>query len=73
MLVSAGRPQDPNTFARFLGAMAAKYCGTSLKAIEVWNEQNLHYEWGNRPINPSEYTFTSGLRGDMPELLKSYW
>ena len=50
-----GPPADPNTFARFLGAMAGKYCGTSLKAIEVWNEQNLHYEWGNRPINPVEY------------------
>ena len=50
-----GPPADPNTFARFLGAMAGKYCGTSLKAIEVWNEQNLHYEWGNRPINPGEY------------------
>ena len=50
-----GPPQDPQTFARFLGAMAGKYCGTSLKAIEVWNEQNLHYEWGDKPINPGEY------------------
>ena len=50
-----GPPQDPNTFARFLGAMAGKYCGTSLKAIEVWNEQNLHYEWGNLPLDPAKY------------------
>ena len=28
--------------------MAGQFCGTSLKAIEVWNEQNLHYEWGNQ-------------------------
>jgi len=50
-----GPPADPNTFARFLGAMAGKYCGTSLKAIEVWNEQNLHYEWGNLPLDPGKY------------------
>jgi uncharacterized protein YgiM (DUF1202 family) len=50
-----GPPQDPQTFANFLGALARNYCGSSLKAIEVWNEQNLHYEWGNRPLNPAEY------------------
>lgn len=50
-----GPPQDPQTFANFLGAMAGRFCGTSLKAIEVWNEQNLHYEWGNRPLNAAEY------------------
>ena len=50
-----GPPADPNTFAKFLGAMAGKYCGTSLKAIEVWNEQNLHYEWGNLPLDPAKY------------------
>ncbi|MBV7330286.1 SH3 domain-containing protein [Chloroflexi bacterium TSY] len=50
-----GPPQDPNTYANFVGAMAGKYCGSSLKAIEVWNEQNLHYEWGNKPLNPGEY------------------
>ncbi|MEM7134851.1 MAG: SH3 domain-containing protein [Chloroflexota bacterium] len=50
-----GPPADPNTFASFNGAMAGKYCGTSVKAIEVWNEQNLHYEWGNKPLNAAEY------------------
>ncbi|HXF64605.1 MAG TPA: SH3 domain-containing protein [Caldilineaceae bacterium] len=50
-----GPPQDPQTYANFVGALAGKYCGSSLKAIEVWNEQNLHYEWGNKPLNPAEY------------------
>jgi hypothetical protein len=50
-----GPPQDPQTFANFLGALAGRYCGSSVKAIEVWNEQNLHYEWGNRPLNAAEY------------------
>jgi hypothetical protein len=50
-----GPPADPNTFANFVGQIAGKYCNTSLKAIEVWNEQNLHYEWGNKPLNAGEY------------------
>lgn len=50
-----GPPQDPQKFANFLGALAGKYCGSSVKAIEVWNEQNLHYEWGNKPLNAGEY------------------
>jgi uncharacterized protein YraI len=50
-----GPPQDPQTYANFVGAIAGRYCGQSLKAIEVWNEQNLHYEWGNKPLNPAEY------------------
>ncbi|GIV76407.1 MAG: hypothetical protein KatS3mg050_0801 [Litorilinea sp.] len=50
-----GPPADPQTLANFLGAMAGEFCGSALKAIEVWNEQNLHYEWGNKPLNPAEY------------------
>lgn len=50
-----GPPADPATYAAFVGAFAGKYCGSALKAIEVWNEQNLHYEWGNKPLNPGEY------------------
>ncbi len=50
-----GPPADPNTYGAFVGALAAKYCGGPLKAIEVWNEENLHYEWGNKPLNPGEY------------------
>jgi hypothetical protein len=50
-----GPPADPNSFAHFLGQLAGRYCGTPLSAIEVWNEQNLHYEWGNQDINPAAY------------------
>ncbi len=50
-----GPPADPNTYGSFVGAVAGKYCGSAVKAIEVWNEQNLHYEWGNKPLNPGEY------------------
>jgi hypothetical protein len=51
----AGPPSDPNTFAAFNAAVAGRYCGKGLGAIEVWNEQNLHYEWGNKPLNPADY------------------
>jgi len=46
---------DTDFDANFVGQVAGKYCGSSLKMIEVWNEQNLHYEWGNKPLNPGEY------------------
>ncbi len=49
-----GPPADPATFANFLGQMAGRYCG-KVNAIEVWNEQNLHYEWGNQPLDPAGY------------------
>ena len=43
-----GPPADPNTYASFVGEMAGRYCG-KVHAIEVWNEQNLWYEWGGQP------------------------
>jgi hypothetical protein len=49
-----GPPANPATFADFLGKYAARYCG-KVQAIEVWNEQNLHYEWGNEPLDPARY------------------
>lgn len=51
----AGPPADPATFANFLGAVAGRYCGKGVGAIEVWNEQNLHYEWGNKTLDPAAY------------------
>ncbi|CAN5826926.1 hypothetical protein BH10CHL1_BH10CHL1_07050 [soil metagenome] len=50
-----GPPADPATYANFVGAVAGHFCNTPLKAIEVWNEQNLHYEWGNKPLNAGDY------------------
>jgi hypothetical protein len=50
-----GPPNNYQDLADFLGAMAGRYCGSSVKAIEVWNEQNLHYEWGNMKIDPAAY------------------
>ncbi len=40
-----GPPADPNTYAAFVGAVAARYAGKGM-AYEIWNEENLYYEWG---------------------------
>jgi LysM repeat protein len=49
-----GPPADPATYASFVGAVAGRYCGR-VQAIEVWNEQNLAYEWGNEPLDAAKY------------------
>ncbi len=49
-----GPPADPATYASFVGEFASRYCGR-VQAIEVWNEQNLHYEWGNEALDASRY------------------
>lgn len=49
-----GPPADPGTYARFVGQMAGRYCG-KVQAIEVWNEQNLWYEWGHQTLSAADY------------------
>jgi pimeloyl-ACP methyl ester carboxylesterase len=55
-----GPPVNLHDYADFVGAMAARYRGR-VQAYEIWNEQNLHYEWGNEPSDANRYV----------ELLKS--
>jgi hypothetical protein len=51
-----GPPADPNVYGEFLKAMASHYKGR-VAAYEVWNEQNLYYEWGGLggKINAGKY------------------
>jgi len=51
-----GPPADPNTYGTFMREMAARYKGR-VKAYEIWNEQNLYYEWGGRggKLNAGKY------------------
>lgn len=49
-----GPPSDPNTYAAYVGALAGHLKG-KVGAIEVWNEQNLWYEWGREPLDPGRY------------------
>jgi len=51
-----GPPADPNTYGAFMREMATRYKGR-VSAYEIWNEQNLYYEWGGRggKINAGQY------------------
>ena len=49
-----GPPANPQDYANYVGAFAAHYCGR-VQAVEVWNEQNLWYEWGNEPLDARRY------------------
>lgn len=53
-LTVSGPPADNEDFADYLGALASRYCG-QLEAIEVWDEQNLHYNWGNLTLSAESY------------------
>ena len=49
-----GPPANPQDFADFVGAMATRHRGR-IHAYEIWNEQNLHYEWGNEQLDAARY------------------
>ncbi len=53
-LAVEGPPADPGSYASFVGEFAARYCGR-VQAIEVWNEQNLWYEWGGEKLDAARY------------------
>ena len=44
-----------DAFARYAGAFAERYRG-AVHAIIIWNEPNLSFEWGYRPVDPAAYT-----------------
>ncbi|MCL6430760.1 MAG: cellulase family glycosylhydrolase [Anaerolineae bacterium] len=57
----AGPPADPNTYAEFMRQMAARYKGR-VQAYEIWNEQNLWYEWGGHGHRLSAAKYVELLR-----------
>ena len=59
-------PADPADFARFLTAMATHYKG-KITAYEIWNEQNLWYEWGGRG-NLSPVAYVQLLKAAYPAI-----
>ena len=70
----AGPQANDADFADYVGYLAGRYCGRSLKAIEVWNEQNLHHEWGNLPLEPAHYlrllrSASAAIRRACPSML----
>ncbi len=55
-----GPPKDYQTYANFVGQLAARYAGT-VDAYEIWNEQNLRREW-NTPNGISAASYVELLR-----------
>lgn len=48
-------PEHYVDFARFVAAFITRYQGT-VRHVIVWNEPNLSFEWGYRPVDPVAYT-----------------
>ena len=48
-------PTDPDRFAAFAAAFAARY-GAQVDYYQVWDEPNLAAHWGGGPVNPPAYT-----------------
>lgn len=49
----AGSPPAPADFARFAGAVAARY-GDRIRYYQIWHNPNLQDGWGDRP-HPAQY------------------
>lgn len=56
-----GPPANPQDYADFVAAIAERHKG-KIGAIEVWNEQNLWYEWGGRGRKLSAKQYVDMLR-----------
>jgi len=49
-----GPPLNPQDLADFMAGLAEHYRG-QVQAIEVWNSQNLAYQWGYEELDPERY------------------
>jgi polysaccharide biosynthesis protein PslG len=47
-------PEHYDDYARYVAAFAERYRG-SVTYIQLWNEPNLHFEWGGREPDPTAY------------------
>lgn len=50
-----GPPDDLQDFVNFAVAVAQRYRGR-VRHFQIWNEPNLGFEWGDRPVDPVRYT-----------------
>ncbi len=48
------QPADPDRFAAFGAAFAARY-GEQIDVYQIWDEPNLSNRWGGGPVNPPAY------------------
>ncbi|MFQ3534291.1 MAG: hypothetical protein SNJ58_00300 [Aggregatilineales bacterium] len=48
-------PADLQDFVNYAVAVAERYKGR-IRHFQIWNEPNLAFEWGDRPVEPERYT-----------------
>jgi hypothetical protein len=48
-------PDDLADFGDYVELVARRYKGR-IKHYQIWNEPNLHIEWGRQPVDPEAYT-----------------
>ncbi|GAB4563827.1 MAG: hypothetical protein Kow0047_13060 [Anaerolineae bacterium] len=48
-------PDNFEDFGDFVAAVVSRYRGR-VRYYQIWNEPNIYPEWGERPVNPEEYT-----------------
>jgi len=48
-------PDNLDDFGDFVATVVKRYQG-QVRYYQIWNEPNLAFEWGNRPVKASEYT-----------------
>jgi hypothetical protein len=53
-------PTSYDDFAQFVVAFATRYADT-IHHLIIWNEPNLSFEWGFRPVDPAEYVRMLGM------------
>lgn len=53
-LGSQAPPQDIREFAYFAGQVASHF-RDRVRHYQIWNEPNIHPEWGNQPVSPEAY------------------
>lgn len=48
-------PERYPDYARFVAAFAARYAPQGVRVLQIWNEPNLRFEWGDRAPDPGAY------------------
>jgi hypothetical protein len=53
--VAEAPPDNFDDYGDFVAAVVERYRGR-VRYFQLWNEPNIHPEWGSRPIDPEAYT-----------------
>ena len=48
-------PDHYHDYARFVAAFAQRYAPKGVHVLQIWNEPNLRFEWGDRAPDPAAY------------------